>query len=619
MKLLNPIEPNLETTEAESILEGAVVALQNGDDGAHWKPEAIEAARWILSCDRPLFQRFRAQLKRASHNSQVTEWTREVNRQWEGAEESTKGQELIDLVLQTSKVFHDPAGNCFVEFEQRGHREVWPLKSDGFANWLRYKAYREFDYSPTDSVMSAALAVLHGVAIHDGEEREVYLRCAPWKDGYIIDLTNDSWQVVIVLPTGYEVLDESPVAFIRSNTSAPLPLPIDGNFNLLWRYANVAEDERSLVLAFVLDSWRPDTPYPILYLTGEQGSGKSSTHRSVRQICDPNAIPLRTAPKSVEDLFVSAGVNHQASFENMSSLSGPLQDALCTLATGAGFAKRKLYSDSDETVIEVKRPVIINGISDVVTRPDLIDRMVHINTRLLATIAEEVSFNEGFDQDRSAIFGGLLGLFVKVLSELPTITLDEETRLIDFAKMGEAIHKVQCLPKGSFMDSYLRNKNASLARSIEASPIAMALQDFIKGRSDAWSGTIKSLQNELDASRRQEGEGWPKTPRGLGDVLRRMAPALLSVGIRVDFLGHKRDGSHIRLGFAKKLKCSCDDHNDHNDHNDHIRGAASSHVDCDGVTVVTDDIEKKNQAAGKSARGLQHSLNTEVDDSRSLM
>jgi hypothetical protein len=49
------------------------------------------------------------------------------------------------------------------------------------------------------------------------------------------------------------------------------------------------------------------------------------------------------------------------------------------LAAGGGFATRVLYTNAEESVIDVKRPCIINGISAVGTRPDLIDRIIHLD------------------------------------------------------------------------------------------------------------------------------------------------------------------------------------------------------------------------------------------------
>jgi hypothetical protein len=51
-----------------------------------------------------------------------------------------------------------------------------------------------------------------------------------------------------------------------------------------------------------------------------------------------------------------------------------MSDAFCRLATGAGFSTRRLYTDSEEVIIEARRPVIVNGIGDLIQMPDLADR-----------------------------------------------------------------------------------------------------------------------------------------------------------------------------------------------------------------------------------------------------
>ncbi len=588
------------------LIDDAIQCLTDGNTGAHWEQSVIDAARHIRAVDRPTFQRKRSEIKNASNESQITEWTSEVKGNTEDLEDGTRAGKLVELTQGAAKLFHDPAGECFAAFEQEGHWETWSLASRGFSDWLSYRAYRELEFVPSDTAIKAALVTLRGIATHDGDKEEIFLRCAPTGNGYLIDLTNDQWQAVEVLPTGWSVINNPPVNFIRSKTAAPLPTPVSGNFAKLWKYANVPEEDRTLVLAHILDSWRPDTPYPVLFLTGEQGTGKSSTHKSIRQVSDPNAVPLRAAPKNVEDIFVSAGANHMASFENMSRLSSRMQDAICTLATGGGFAKRKLYTDSDESVIEVKRPVIINGIADVVTRPDLIDRTLHIEMRPLDSFTDEQDFSVNFERDKAEILGGLLDLFVNVLSRLPSIELYDTMRMIGFTKLGEAVHSVMGIDE-SFTELYQRNRSDSLARSMDSSPAALAVQEMMLSRNGKeWSGTVKELKTKLENSYHQEGEGWPKSPKGLGEVLRRMAPALRVAGVTVEFLGHKRDGSHVSLAFI--------DLNKESENKGHNRHTVTDQVKTEQIAGYCDDVTDVIVDSGKS--GKPHEDTPEQSDTR---
>lgn len=53
-----------------------------------------------------------------------------------------------------------------------------------------------------------------------------------------------------------------------------------------------------------------------------------------------------------------------------------MADALCRVLTGGGFMTRKLYSDTEQILIEATRPILSNGITDITDRPDLIDRSI---------------------------------------------------------------------------------------------------------------------------------------------------------------------------------------------------------------------------------------------------
>jgi len=61
---------------------------------------------------------------------------------------------------------------------------------------------------------------------------------------------------------------------------------------------------------------------------------------------------------------------------------------------------------------------------------------------------------------------------------------------------------------------------------------------------------MKALLEKLDKFK-QESHAWPKSPRGLGDVLRRQQPALSSLGITIEISKPKKDGIHITITKAK--------------------------------------------------------------------
>ena len=60
-----------------------------------------------------------------------------------------------------------------------------------------------------------------------------------------------------------------------------------------------------LVVAWALAALRDRGPYPVIVLSGEQGSGKSTISAVLRALLDPNTAPLRALPREDRDLFIA--------------------------------------------------------------------------------------------------------------------------------------------------------------------------------------------------------------------------------------------------------------------------------------------------------------------------
>src|SRR5271166_2480207 len=108
--------------------------------------------------------------------------------------------------------------------------------------------------------------------------------------------------------------------------------------------------------------------------------------------------------------MIAANNGHLLAFDNVSGLSPWLSDALCRLASGGSVAVRQLYTDNEEVLFEAARPILLNGIEDVVSRPDLGDRAICLT---LAPIGDtrrrpESELWRNFEIARPRILGVLL-------------------------------------------------------------------------------------------------------------------------------------------------------------------------------------------------------------------
>ena len=97
-----------------------------------------------------------------------------------------------------------------------------------------------------------------------------------------------------------------------------------------------------LLVAWLLASLRPVGPYPLLAVSGEQGSAKTVLSKLLRALIDPNTASVRALAREQRELSIAANNGHLLAFDNLSVLPAWLSDALCRLASGGSFALRRL-------------------------------------------------------------------------------------------------------------------------------------------------------------------------------------------------------------------------------------------------------------------------------------
>jgi hypothetical protein len=149
-----------------------------------------------------------------------------------------------------------------------------------------------------------------------------------------------------------------PVRFRRAAGMLPLPIPIPGgSIDALAPFLNLpGRSDFVLVVAWLLAALRHGGPYPLLAVSGEQGSAKTVLSKVLRALVDPNAAPVRTMPREERDLFIAAGHGHLLAFDNLSDISPRTSDALCRLASGGSFAIRQLYTETADLLIRRGNP-----------------------------------------------------------------------------------------------------------------------------------------------------------------------------------------------------------------------------------------------------------------------
>jgi hypothetical protein len=456
----------------------------------------------------------------------------------EKQEKRKQADQLVDLALAGAALFHTPDNTGFADIDLVAHRETWPIRSKGFKRWLARQFFEQTNGAPNSEALQSALNVIEAKGHFDGPMLDVNVRVAGLDGKIYLDLADPTWRAVEIDETGWRVVDRPPVRFRRSSGMLALPEPRQGgDVAALKGFLNLANDrDFVLVVAWLATALRNHGPYPVLVLAGEQGSAKSTLSSILRWLIDPNSAPLRALPREDRDLFIAANNGHVLSFDNVSGLPTWISDTLCRLATGGGFAVRQLYTDQDEILFDAQRPIILNGIEEVVTRPDLADRAIFLN---LEPIPEKKRRQEAeiMSELKAAlpdILGGLLDAMAHGLKHLPTTHLSTLPRMADFAIWATACEGALWEP-GTFAKAYKANIAGAIESVIDADMVSDAVRDFMEKR-DGWQGSAKDLLGALadqvgDKLSRQKA--WPQTPRALAGRLTRAAPVLRKIGILV--------------------------------------------------------------------------------------
>src|ERR1700746_2043381 len=447
--------------------ELAVLFLRELEPRVPDDPELLVSTEAVLSfaairhSDLVQWEHWRAILEKYEKSDLIEYMLRQPARS-EDLEWQSKADRLIGLALDAGlELFHDPDQQAWASVCVDTHWENYPIRARPFQLFLLRIYYLDTGETPGARAIRAAAELFEARALFDGEECPVHLRVAEHGGRLYLDLCDRAWRAVEIDAEGWRIVERPPAKFRRTRGAQPLPEPERGaSLEELRPFFNVDHHGWILVRAFLVAALRPGFPLPILVAKGEQGAGKSTACRVISSLIDPRTSALRGVPREVRDLTAAARNSWLVCFDNLSRLPEELADAACRLATGGGFGGRELYSDHEEAVFDVARPLVLNAIPDLgAARPDFLDRALIVE---LQGIRSDVRRDERclwreFDEARPRILGALLDGLVAGRRRLPETKLDRPPRMADFAAWVSACEQSLGLVPGAFLKAYERS------------------------------------------------------------------------------------------------------------------------------------------------------------------
>ena len=250
---------------------------------------------------------------------------------------------------------------------------------------------------------------------------------------------------------------------------------------------------------------------------------------------DPNEVSSDTLKNDVRVLAIAAQHQHILSFDNISGISSAVSDALCRMSTGGGFRTRQLFKDEQEVLFKFKRPVLINGIGDLATRPDLLERAITVLTPPITAAARrrEKDVYKEFGKVRQGVLGALLEAASLALANQDSIQVTEAVRMADFLAFVEAGEPALGFPPGTIRSAYVANQAEANEVALEESQVATLIRNEFN---EYWEGSATELLEKISPNQtRQERKrnGWPTTAVTMSNALKRVEPNLAGAGITV--------------------------------------------------------------------------------------
>lgn len=463
-----------------------------------------------------------------------------------------ESKRLLDYVEGAIvEVWHSSEGIPYATITRHeGQLEHHPIASKFFERWMRIQFHLREEAPPSNNAIRDVREMLSSKASLEGEERDIHLRVARldspnriyidlgWRTHEAIEVTAEGWKIIPV--------EEVPVRFYRHALLGALPRPVQGgSVEVLRPFLNLDDRGFKLSIAWALVALSGAGPFPILALSGEQGTAKSTISRTLQRLVDPSRGGVRGAIKDGQDLFIAAQTSHAVVLDNLSVISDKLSDDLCRISTGGAWTGRRLFTSDEEVVLKACRPVLINGIPDLMSRGDLVDRCLRVSLEPLPASQRraEADLTGDLDKVLGVAFGALLTALSSGLANWYRTPESSGYRMADFVKFVRAAEPDLPWERGEFLQAYEESRHDMTLVTLEGDVFGLRIRDMLPP-GGAWEGTSAELLNALsiNLTPEQRADGWPRTAKGASTALRRSAPLLRQLGF--EFIHSRRNGGN---------------------------------------------------------------------------
>lgn len=421
---------------------------------------------------------------------------------------------------------------------------------------------------PSD--VNTALETLYAQAENCNDVKDVATRIYQKNDVIYYDLYNSN-KIVKCGKENVYIMEETEIQdfyFIRDNFQIPQCIPnleiSSANLlDIISRHFNIAREQALLFAVCVCSAFIPNINHPILIIEGEKGSGKSTMCRNLLNIICPTKKELLVMPNDTNNLVTVLSNNYLACFDNIGTLSTEHSNTLCLAVTGGTLSKRKLYTDNSEISINIRRIVVLNGLSMQISQSDLVDRsiMLYLNRINEGNRNTESNLNTNFVSDLPDLLGSIFDTISNALSLYKHTKLNNLSRMADFCAMGYCI--AESIEKGmgeQFVKDYADNIKFATESIVGDNPVLECIKYIAE--EGYWHSTMTELLLKMRSIienthiDRRIPANFPKNPSALSRKLNNYQHDLKTLGISVE-IGRTTD-RYVTIGSPENINVAVD-------------------------------------------------------------
>lgn len=398
-----------------------------------------------------------------------------------------EGNRLVEFLEPLVKPIAGIDGQQYVAFKERPHiAKSHDGTNSAAMQEICSRSMLETNRWPSGTAKAVAADYLQAECLKS-PALEVQMR-ADYRNGSIyLDTAWPSGQVIQVSPSAVNILDTCDSVFTRSGVTAGLPNYVDEPIKLtsLLKYVRISEDGLPVLLACLINSLMTNLPQPVVLIHGPAAAGKTTALRLLLDLVDPSTqMPGGTLTGDERVLRALSKVRRTFVFDNVSYVKGDVSDVLAKITTGSEMISRALFQNSTPDVIELRRPVFINGIMSGFARSDLASRSVSFLLSPIKPAARLASSQllQGWEEDKPKLFSELLRLASYVLSKLPTEPqVESRYRNPEFVQITNIIGNLLNLDGLSYLEKSISDLSDAV---IGASPMGYAFAKLAECISD---------------------------------------------------------------------------------------------------------------------------------------